>query len=135
MQFTANNTNMEVEGNEAFQALSSNHQSLVKLMKAEQGNYTDGKRHMLRFTTHNEVFYLNTFLVPGVQMGIQMYFNSPNLFLNGVNEARTLMHEEVEVRMYLSSKAQPQRLPRIDDENECQYSLLSPQALALYAGF
>ena len=54
---TANNTNTEGEGHEAFQALSSNQQASLKLMKAEQSNYTDGKRHMLRFTPHNEVFH------------------------------------------------------------------------------
>ena len=36
-----------------------------------------------------------------MQIGIQMYFNSPNLFLNGVNVAGRLTHEEVKVRMYL----------------------------------
>jgi len=36
-----------------------------------------------------------------VQIGIQMYFRSPNLFLNGVNVAGRLTHEEVKVRMYL----------------------------------
>ena len=98
---TANNTNTEGEGHEAFQALSSNQQASVKLMKAEQSNYTDGKRHVLRFTPHIEVFHLNKLLVPGVQIGIQLYFNSPNLFLNGVNVARRLTHENVKVRIYL----------------------------------
>ena len=58
-ELTANNTNTEGEGHEAFQALSSNQQASVKLMKAEQSNYTDGKRHVLRFTPHIEVFHLN----------------------------------------------------------------------------
>ena len=100
-ELTENNTNTEGEGHEAFQALSSNQQTSVKLMKAEQSNYTDGKRHVLRFTPHIEVFHLNKLLVPGVQIGIQMYFNSPNLFLNGVNVAGRLTHENVKVRMYL----------------------------------
>ena len=42
-QLTANITNMEGEGHEAFQALSSNQQTSMKLVKAEQGNYTDAK--------------------------------------------------------------------------------------------
>lgn len=100
-ELTANNTNTEDDGHEAFNALSSNQQASVKLMKAEQNNYTTGKRHVLRFTPHIEVFHLNKLLVPGVQIGIQMYFNSPNLFLNGVNVAGRLTHEEVKVRMYL----------------------------------
>ena len=101
MQMIVNNTNIEGEGHEAFQALSSYQQASVKLMKAEQSNYTDGKRHVLSFTPHIEVFHLNKLLVPGVQIGIQMYFNSPNLFLNGVNVAGRLTHENVKVRMYL----------------------------------
>ena len=44
---------------------------------------------------------MNKLLVPGVKAGIQMYFNSPNLFLNGVNVAGRLTHENVKVRMYL----------------------------------
>ena len=99
-ELTANNTNTEGEGHEAFQALSSNQQASVKLMKAEQSNYTDGKRHVLRFTPHIEVFHLNKLLVL-VQIGIQMYFNSPSLFLNGVNVAGRLTHNNVKVRMYL----------------------------------
>ena len=81
--------------------MSSSQQASVKLMKVEQSNYTDGKRHVLRFTPHIKVFRLNKLLVPGVQIGIQMYFNSPNLFLNDVNVADRLMHENVKVRMYL----------------------------------
>ena len=79
-QLTVHNTNKEGDGHEAFQALSSNQQASGQLMKAEQGNYTDGKRHVLRFTPHVEVFHLNKLLVPGVQIGIQMYFNSPICF-------------------------------------------------------
>ena len=56
---------------------------------------------MLRFTLHIEVFHLNKLLVLGVQIGIQMYFNSPSLFLNGVNVAGRLTQENVKVRMYL----------------------------------
>ena len=101
MQMTANNTNTEGDEHEAFLALSSNQQASVKLRKAEQSNYTDGKRHVPRFTPHIEVFHLSKLLVPGVQTGIQMYFNSPNLFLNGVNVAGRLTHKDIKVRMYL----------------------------------
>ena len=55
----------------------------------------------MRFTPNIEVFHLNKLLVPGVQIGIQMYFNSPNLFVNGVGAAGRLTHEDVKVRMYL----------------------------------
>ncbi|XP_020602810.1 uncharacterized protein LOC110041826 [Orbicella faveolata] len=42
-QLTVNNRNTEGDGHEVFQALSSNQQASVQLMKAEQGNYMDGK--------------------------------------------------------------------------------------------
>ena len=100
-QLTANNTNTERAGHENFQALSSNQQALVKWMKAKQDNYTDGKRHVLRLTSHIEMFHLNKLWVSGVQIGIHMNFISPNLFLNGVNVAGRLTYENVRVRMYL----------------------------------
>ena len=104
-QLTVHNTNTEGDGHEAFQALPSNQQASVQLMKAEQGNYTDGKRHVLRFTPHIEVFHFSKLLVPGVQIGIQIYFSSPNLFLNGVNVASRLTHEEIKVRMRMSTES------------------------------
>ena len=61
-------------GAEAFQALSSNQRASVKLMKAEQSNYTDGKGHVLRFTPHIEVFHLNILLVPNPD--VLQFFNS-----------------------------------------------------------
>ena len=71
-------------GHNDFQRLSTNQQANVKLMKEEKANYTEGKTHVLRFRPHIEVFHLNKLLVPSVQIGIQMYLNQPDLFLNGV---------------------------------------------------
>ena len=120
-ELTANNTNTEGEGHEAFQALSSNQQASVKLMKAEQSNYTDEKRHVLKFTPHIEVFPFEQII------GTRCANWNPDVlqFSQFVLEwcecswkvdARKCQSKNVPV----SSKAQPQRLPRADDENERQ---------------
>ena len=102
--FTANNTTVDLDGGNPhahYTALPQNHKDSILLMKKEQDHYTGNKRHVLRFKPHIEVFHLNKLLVPRVQIGIQMYFNSPALFLNGVGEAGRMMTEDVTVRMYL----------------------------------
>lgn len=96
-----NKTDNNGAGHADFTAFSTNQQAPVKLMKAEQAKYTGGKTHVLRFTPRNDVFHLNKFLVPNVQTGIQLYFNSPDLFLNGVGVAGRLRDADIKVRMYL----------------------------------
>ena len=88
-------------GHNDFQRLSTNQQANVKLMKEEQANYTEGKTHVLRFRPHIEVFHLNKLLVPSVQIGIQMYFNQPDLFLNGVALHGRLTAADIKVKLYL----------------------------------
>ena len=87
-------------GHNDFQQLSTNQQANVKLMK-EQAIYTEGKTHVLRFRPHIEVFHLNKLLVPSVQIGIHMYFNQPDLFLNGVALHGRLTAPDVKVKLYL----------------------------------
>lgn len=50
---------------------------------------------------HIEVFHLNKLLVPSVQIRIQMYFNPPDLFLNGVALHGRLTAAGVKVKLYL----------------------------------
>ncbi len=102
--WTDNNTDTAAndgQGHAIYQALSANHKEALAVLKTEQANYTGGKRHVLRFTPYIEVFHLSKLLVPRVQIGIQMNFNSPNLFLDGVGVAGRLTPEDVKVRMYL----------------------------------
>ena len=101
---TANNADTAANagaGHNDFQRMSTNQQANVKLMKEEQANYTEGKTHVLRFRPHIEVFHLNKLLVPSVQIGIQMYFNQPDLFLNGVALHGRLTAADVTVKHYL----------------------------------
>lgn len=100
-EWTDDNTNTEGDGHEDWQALSSNHKEALATLIAEQASYTNGKAHVLRFRPHIEVFQLSKLLVPRVQIGIQMYFNSPDLFLDGVGSAGRLLPEDIKVRLYL----------------------------------
>ena len=100
-EWTDDNTNTEGDGHEDWQALSSNHKEALATLIAEQASYTNGKAHVLRFRPLIEVFQLSKLLVPRVQIGIQMYFNSPDLFLDGVGHAGRLLPEDIKVRLYL----------------------------------
>ena len=60
-------------------ALPESERFALKRMREEYGKYVD-KTHVLRFKPMIEVFHLSKLLVPGVQMGIQLFFNTPNFF-------------------------------------------------------
>ena len=77
------------------------HREALATLKAEQASYTHGKGHVLRFRPQMEVFQLSELLMPRVQMGIQMYFNSPCLFLDGVELAGRLLPGDIKIRLYL----------------------------------
>ena len=49
-------------------------------MREEYAQYPN-KTHVLRFKPMIEVFHLSKLLVPQVQIGIQMFFNSPDFFM------------------------------------------------------
>ena len=101
---TADNTDSTANdgaGHDDFQALSATQKETVRAMQAEVVKYAGGKTRILRFKPHLEVFHLNKVIVPNVQIDIQMYFNSPNLFLNGHTQAGRLTAEDVKIRLYL----------------------------------
>ena len=50
---------------------------------------------------HIEVFHLKKLLVPSVQIGIHMYFNQPDLFLNVVALHGRLTAADVKMELYL----------------------------------
>lgn len=63
------------------------------LSQAEQANYVDDKRQVLRFKSHVEVFHLSKLLVPRVQIGIQI--------LDCVGLQGHLTPDDIKVRMYV----------------------------------
>ena len=60
-------------------ALPETQQFALKQMREEYGEYVN-KTHVLRFKPMIEVFHLSKLLVPQVQIGIQLFFNSPDFF-------------------------------------------------------
>ena len=63
-----------------FKALSEEYQHVVKTFQSENAKHAVGKARVFCFVPHIEVFHLSNMLVPNVQIGIQMYFNSPDLW-------------------------------------------------------
>ena len=103
-EWTGNNTRVAVgsaEAHEDYTNLTANHKDALTGLKEEQANYIGGKTHVLVFKPHVEVFHLSKLLVPRVQINIQMYLNSPDLFLDGVGLAGQLTSENLKLRMYL----------------------------------
>ena len=97
-ELTDENTTLE---HADFKGLSSNQQSHIRSTLAEKSKYIDNNVQVLRFTPHAEAFRLHKFLVPGVQIGIQMYFNPPEIFLNGVGKKGQITQEQVKIKLYL----------------------------------
>ena len=60
-------------------ALPESERYALKQMREEYGQYVN-KTHVVRFKPMIEVFHLSKLLVPHVQIGIQLFFNSPDFF-------------------------------------------------------
>ena len=84
-----------------YTALSATQKETVLAMQQEILKHTGGKTAIMRFKPNLEVFHLNKAIVPGVQIDMSMYFNSPDVFLNGHTEAGRLTVNDVKVRFYL----------------------------------
>ena len=86
-----------------FAALALDVQDYVRTMKAEYAQYVNGATYALRFKPFIEVFHLGKLLVPQVQIGIQMYLNSPDFFTvryAGADQLR-LAPQDIKVKMLL----------------------------------
>jgi len=99
-QWTANNTN-SAGPHADYRNLSANHKAALAASVAEVAKYAGGVTHSLVFTPHLEVFHTGKLLVPGIEIKMKFHFNSPNLFLNGVNLAGRLMEGDVKLRFHL----------------------------------
>ena len=60
-------------------ALPESERFALKQMREEYDEYVN-KTHVLRFKPMIEVFHLSKLLVPQVQIGIQLFFNTPDFF-------------------------------------------------------
>ena len=83
-----------------YTALSNTKKALVD----NRTQFLGGKKVTLQFKPYLEVFHLSKLLVPGIQIQIKMYFNSPVVWTMRWDEARTLRLTEadVKVKLYLS---------------------------------
>ena len=98
-EYTANMLDNETP-HDNYTTLSNTKKALVDNRTQFQG----GKKVTLRFKPYLEVFHLSKLLVPGVQIQIVMYLNSPAVWTMRWDGARTLRLTEadVNVKLYLS---------------------------------
>lgn len=82
-----------------YTALSDTKKALVDY----RTQFLGGKKVTLRFKPYLEVFHLSKLLVPGVQIQIDMYFNSPAVWTMRWDGARTLRLTEADVNVVLVS--------------------------------
>ena len=99
-QWTANSTDSTTPHND-YRDLSANHKGALAASVADTAKYAGRVTHSLVFTPHLEVFDTGKVLVPGVEIKMKFYFNSPNLFLNGVALAGRLIEGDVKLRFHL----------------------------------
>ena len=82
-------------------ALPETERLALKHMRQEYGQYVS-KTHVLRFKPMIEVFHLSKLLVPQLQIGIQMFFNSPDFFMvpTGTDTLR-LQTADIKIKLLL----------------------------------
>ena len=98
-----------------FGALSEEYQHVVKTIQSENAKHAGGKARVFCFVPHIEVFHLRKLLVPQVQIGIQMYFNSPDLWIKrGHSVLFECCRHQSEI-VSLPSETQSLRLQGIDE--------------------
>ena len=97
---TANQQNQD---HNDFKAMDEEKQQVVKTMQQLIKKHAGGKARILTFVPHIEVFHLSKLLVPRVQIGIQIYFNSPSLwnmkYTGGVDYR--LNAEDIKIKLFL----------------------------------
>ena len=72
----------------------------LKHMRQEYGQYAS-KTHVLRFKPMIKLFRLSKLLVPQVQIGIQMFFNSPDFFMVRYRGTNILRLQTADIRIKL----------------------------------
>ena len=95
---TANQLN---PAHDDFKALSQDEQNWVKSIKPFNG----GAKEVLRFKPYLEVFQLSKLLVPGVQIQIQMYLNSREIWSQkhgGGRHIRDITADDLKITLFLN---------------------------------
>jgi len=96
---TANELNL---AHADFRALPPDRQALVRELRA-QAVGTDSQTRVYSFVPHIELFHLSKLLIPNVQIGIQMYFNPPEVWSWQMQGAVTFRIDsrDIKVKLYL----------------------------------
>ena len=95
------NANQQDQTNAAFDALSEENQAVVKAFQKEVKEFSGGVSKVLSFVPHIEVFHLSKLLIPGVQIGIKLYFNSPDFWSMRYTGAVALRLQEADIKLKL----------------------------------
>ena len=96
---TANNT--DTSPHTHYSALSWTKKAALLLSQEQQVHFNDGNVHTLIFKPHSDIFQLNKPLVPGVEIKIRFYFNTPAFFLNGVAKEERLTKDDIQLSFHL----------------------------------
>ena len=95
--------NQQDQTNNDFKALDEEYQGLIKTLQLENAKHAGGKNRLLCFVPHIEVFQVSKLLIPGVQIGIKMYFNPADLWTMWWTGAVSfsLNAADIKVKLYL----------------------------------
>ena len=97
---TANQLNV---GHDDNKALSEGEQNWIKSMKPLNG----GKKVVFRSKPYLEVFHLSKLLVPGVQLQIQLYLNSREIWSQkhgGARHITDITADDLKMKFFLNQK-------------------------------
>ena len=95
------NANQQDQTNAAFDALDEEKQAVVKEFQKEVAEFSGGVSKVLSFVPHIEVFHLSKLLIPGVQISIKLYFNSPDFWSMRYTGAVALRLQEADIKLKL----------------------------------
>jgi len=99
--YTANNLD-NATPDAAWTALPENQKTSITKARGERAKYVGGKKNIMRFKPHSELFNLNKLIITGIQIDLQIYFNNPEFYWNSVGGIATRLAEaDIKVRLVL----------------------------------
>ena len=93
--------NQQDQTNNDFKALSEEHQLVVKKFQEKAAEFSGDISKVMSFVPHIEVFQFSKLLIPGVQISIKMYFNSPDFWSMRYTGAVALRLQEADIKLKL----------------------------------
>ena len=93
--------NEQDQTNAAFEALDEEKQLVVKSFQHKVEEFSGDIFKVITFVPHIEVFQFSKLLIPGVQISIKMYFNSPDFWSFRWTGATALRLQEADIKLKL----------------------------------